>query len=327
MAKKILIVLDPGHYPKYNKGVAPGYYEGDKMYTLSEYEKTALEAYGFKVIITRKKSNDMSLYDRGQVPVKNGKGYDHVVFISNHSNAGVASANGTEVYYSLYLPDSKKLATLLADKIESIMDAWTGLTKTGRAQSVKTRKCNYGDYYGVIRSAVNNATSIEKAKKGVVDFAFLIEHGFHTNAKECGFLNNNANLKTLAEAEAKVIADYFGMTKSTGATSSTAKPATKPATSSGEMYRVRKTWKDSKSQLGAYKDLNNAKKLADKNPGYSVFNSKGVKVYPTVVKKSNEEIAREVIAGKWGNGSARKTALEKAGYNYSEIQKIVNKLV
>lgn len=327
MAKKILIVLDPGHYPKYNKGVAPGYYEGDKMYTLSEYEKTALEGYGFKVIITRKKSNDMSLYDRGQVAVKNGKGYDHVVFISNHSNAGTASANGTEIYYSLYLPDSKKLATLLADKVESIMDASTGLTKTGRSVSVKTRKCNYGDYYGVIRSAVNNATSVAKAEKGVVDFAFLIEHGFHTNAKECAFLNNNANLKTLAEAEAKILADYFGMSKSTGVTTSTAKPTTKPVTSSGEMYRVRKTWKDTKSQLGAYKDLNNAKKKADENPGYSVFNSKGVKVYPTSSKKSNEEIAREVIAGKWGNGSARKTNLEKAGYNYSEIQKIVNKLV
>ena len=44
-------------------------------------------------------------------------------------------------------------------------------------------------------------------------------------------------------------------------------------------------------------------------------------------KKSNEEIAREVIAGKWGNGSERKTNLTKAGYDYSAIQKIVNKMV
>lgn len=41
-------------------------------------------------------------------------------------------------------------------------------------------------------------------------------------------------------------------------------------------------------------------------------------------KKTNEEIANEVIAGKWGNGNARKSALTKAGYNYSEIQAIVN---
>lgn len=43
-------------------------------------------------------------------------------------------------------------------------------------------------------------------------------------------------------------------------------------------------------------------------------------------KKSNEEIAKEVIAGKWGNGSARKKRLTDAGYNYSAIQAIVNKL-
>lgn len=45
---------------------------------------------------------------------------------------------------------------------------------------------------------------------------------------------------------------------------------------------------------------------------------------PQSNKKSNEEIANEVIAGKWGNGDARKTALQNAGYNYSEIQAIVN---
>lgn len=48
---------------------------------------------------------------------------------------------------------------------------------------------------------------------------------------------------------------------------------------------------------------------------------------PTVVKKSNTEIAKEVLAGKWGNGAARKDNLTKAGYNYAEVQAEVNKLV
>lgn len=43
-------------------------------------------------------------------------------------------------------------------------------------------------------------------------------------------------------------------------------------------------------------------------------------------KKSIEEIAKEVIAGKWGNGSERKCRLEAAGYSYSEVQKKVNEL-
>ncbi len=44
-------------------------------------------------------------------------------------------------------------------------------------------------------------------------------------------------------------------------------------------------------------------------------------------KKSNEEVAREVIKGLWGNGITRKLKLAKAGYNYAEIQKRVNELL
>ena len=44
-------------------------------------------------------------------------------------------------------------------------------------------------------------------------------------------------------------------------------------------YRVRKTWEDSKSQKGAYKVLANAKKCADQNPGYKVFDADGKVVY------------------------------------------------
>lgn len=46
-----------------------------------------------------------------------------------------------------------------------------------------------------------------------------------------------------------------------------------------------------------------------------------------VSKKSNEEVAKEVVAGLWGNGAERKTKLTEAGYNYSDVQAIVNKLV
>ena len=43
--------------------------------------------------------------------------------------------------------------------------------------------------------------------------------------------------------------------------------------------------------------------------------------------KTNLEIAKEVIAGKWGNGNSRKTALIKAGYDYKAIQSLVNEMV
>ena len=44
-------------------------------------------------------------------------------------------------------------------------------------------------------------------------------------------------------------------------------------------YRVRKSWADAKSQKGAYKILDNAKKCADQNPGYKVFDVDGKVVY------------------------------------------------
>lgn len=47
----------------------------------------------------------------------------------------------------------------------------------------------------------------------------------------------------------------------------------------------------------------------------------------TNTKKTVEEIAREVIQGKWGNGEERKKKLKAAGYDPAEVQKAVNKLL
>ncbi|MBO7261212.1 MAG: hypothetical protein J6U97_06990 [Bacteroidaceae bacterium] len=43
--------------------------------------------------------------------------------------------------------------------------------------------------------------------------------------------------------------------------------------------------------------------------------------------KSNYDIAIEVLEGKWGNGSERKERLIKSGYNYDDVQGIVNALI
>lgn len=48
---------------------------------------------------------------------------------------------------------------------------------------------------------------------------------------------------------------------------------------------------------------------------------------PTTGKKSINTIAKEVLAGKWGNGTNRKNRLAKAGYDYNKVQAAVNKLV
>jgi lysozyme len=45
---------------------------------------------------------------------------------------------------------------------------------------------------------------------------------------------------------------------------------------------------------------------------------------PAPAKKSNDQIANEVLAGAWGNGEDRKNKLSAAGYNPTEIQAVVN---
>jgi hypothetical protein len=59
-------------------------------------------------------------------------------------------------------------------------------------------------------------------------------------------------------------------------------PVTPPAPAPAkELYRVRKSWEDAKSQIGAYSIFENAKKACDTaGPAYSVYNSAGKKVYP-----------------------------------------------
>lgn len=70
-----------------------------------------------------------------------------------------------------------------------------------------------------------------------------------------------------------------------GKTTSTTQPAKPEET---EMYRVRKDWDDAKSQIGAYTNIENAKKACDKaGHDYEVYNSHGIAIYP---EKKNESI-------------------------------------
>lgn len=121
----------------------------------------------------------------------------------------------------------------------------------------------------------------------------------------------------LGDVAAKVTEELSGTSTSTGATTVTG------------LYRVRKTWADAKSQKGAFKSLENAKKCAASNPGYSVFDANGkvVSGSNTSTTKTVDELAKEVIKGLWGNGAERKNRLTAAGYDYNAVQGKVNELL
>ncbi len=64
----------------------------------------------------------------------------------------------------------------------------------------------------------------------------------------------------------------------------------KSTSTSSNLYRVRKSWGDSKSQKGAFKNLNSAIDLAKKN-GFKVYDSSGKQVYPEIKKASTSSNA------------------------------------
>lgn len=61
----------------------------------------------------------------------------------------------------------------------------------------------------------------------------------------------------------------------------------------------------------------------DYNVIQGIVNTK-VSTHPAPARKTNEQIAGEVLRGDWGNGDDRRVRLQQAGYNYEAVQAIVN---
>lgn len=189
------VLLDAGHYGStYNQGIVKDYYESNMTWELQGYLKKELLAYGITVGVTRtNKDTDVAVYDRGVM----ARGYD--LFLSLHSNA--ASGKSTK-RVSIYKPLSgigDKIAELVGKAVFDCMNLvadkyWYYETKTKKSTLANR------EYYGVLRGA---------AAVGVP--ALIVEHSFHTNEEACSWLLKPANLKKLAKAEAKAVAEYFGI--------------------------------------------------------------------------------------------------------------------
>lgn len=226
----IKICLDAGHYGKYNQSPAvKTYYESDMTWKLTNLLKAELLAYGFEVKLTRAgQGQDVPVYDRGKLAA----GCD--LFLSIHSNAVGSTVNDKTDYPAVCVPLSgkgDKLGQQLADIIHKTM-------ATKQQGKIFRREYNGDEYYGVMRGA---------AHVGVL--GLILEHSFHTCTSAAKWLSSDANLKKMAVAEAKVIADYYGVKK--------------PA-ASGKVYRV---------QVGAFSDKKNADALLAKlqKAGYSGY--------------------------------------------------------
>lgn len=194
------VCIDAGHYGKYNRSpVVPEYYESDMNWKLHILLKGELEKLGIPAIATRAdKNTDRDLVARG----KASKDCD--LFISLHSNAaGREAVNDVVAMYQVddncgeMDEQSFVISARLAVAVAEVM----GVKPECRAvQSSQDRDGNgyKDDYYGVLRGA-----------HAVHTPGVILEHGFHTNKAQARWLLDEANLQKLAEAEAKVIADWF----------------------------------------------------------------------------------------------------------------------
>lgn len=271
----VKICLDAGHYGKYNRSPAnKNYYESLRMWDLHLLLKKYLEEYECIVINTRTdQTKDLALYKRGAMAA------GCAVFLSLHSNAVAKGVNENVDYVVIYhLMDdkgtnvddiSKELAKELASTIADVMETKQGgRTNTRKASSDKNKDGVLNDnYYGVLNGA----------RQANVP-GMIIEHSFHTNTRSTNWLLDDANLDKLARAEAKTIAEYFGLKKKEIA----------PA----QMYRV---------QTGAYSNRDNAdaRYKAVKNAGFDVCMVKSGGLYKVQVGaykiKENAEKQLEII--------------------------------
>lgn len=195
----VFIMLDAGHFEYYNHSpVLSSYYEGNTMWTYHQYLEQALEQYTNIIVDTTRPDNSRAV---GEVLLPSqrgamGEGYDLV--LSVHSNASsTSSADHPVAIYTLdprYSTVSRDLGTKLATKVAEVMQTYESPEVYTRAQS------DGQDWYGVNRGATSVGTP-----------SIILEHSFHTNYRATLWLSQDANLRNLAVAEAKVIADYYGV--------------------------------------------------------------------------------------------------------------------
>lgn len=196
----IRVTIDPGHATingrPYNEGAIPGYFESDMTLKLGKMLDAELRAYGIETFMTRTTATqNPALKARAMVAVNNKCN----LFISLHSNAPGGDRpdiSGVVVFNSVQRPSSMPFARKIA---EAVAGAMGNKVHSIYPEESKTRPGR--DYY----------TVIDEAAAGGVPDVYIVEHGFHTNPGDCAKLMDDGVLRRIAQAEARVIAEHYGL--------------------------------------------------------------------------------------------------------------------
>lgn len=236
-------------------------------------------------------SNDILLSRRSDAANNFGAN----IYIAIHHNAGINGGNGGGIMAYVYTYAS-------SESIEWQKSLYNALIKETGLKGNRSAPLGKEDFHECREPNMS---------------AVLLELGFMDSTTDVPIILTEKYANQCARAIVNVLVERGKLSKKA------------IVNTSKVMYRVRKSWNNVKSQLGAFTSLANAKRCRDgAGAGYYVFDEAGNAIYPApITTKSVLEIAKEVIRGIWGNGEDRKKKLEAAGYNYKEVQDKVNELL
>jgi len=210
------VVLDPGHGGDEPGAVGPGgLLEKDVNLAIAREAEAILEAQGATVVLTRTGDYRITLASRGAI----AQALQPVAFVSIHHNADpdeLRDTPGTETYFQIASPDSKRLAGLLYEELYATLSAYDITWAADLDAGAKYRPDRRGgDYYGIL-----------KRTAGIP--AALSEAAFISNPAEEALLADPAVQRAEAEAIARAVV-RFATTDDPGSGFVEPYPRTEPA--------------------------------------------------------------------------------------------------
>lgn len=177
--------------------------------------------------------------------------------VSGGSDSGSGSGSGSEVSVDVSLPvkwqeddGTGKLYTVIAD-----------------FRKYSCVEQSIADHSAYLLGAMNGKKKRYAGLAGEKDYRKAVQI-----IKDGGYATDSLYVQKIC-----VIIERYGLTRFDGV-----------KTEKEVWYRVRKSWQDAESQVGAFKVLDNAKKCADEHLGFSVFDENEKAVYSSVDKKPEE---------------------------------------
>ena len=230
-SKKMVIALDAGHGGSDSGAVneGKGLYEKTLTLKIAQYCKAELDTYSnVSTYMTRSGDEYVGLSERVKRAVNAGAN----VFVSLHINSAESVATGFEVWvqndssWRYYLHEqSSQLGSNILSKLTAL-----GLANRGNKESDSKSGNKYAD-----GSPADYLTVLEQSRQNNIP-AVLIEHGF-INGKPAdqNLLSSESGLKSMGVADAKAIAENYGLSKGGQSVSSSSSIMGQSSTAVGQM--------------------------------------------------------------------------------------------